>query len=613
LRDPEFIPNISELWTGPSGRAGHAYVSGFLAKLKSTRELPADDESAAAHNLERLINMLEYRFIALEILPNVEEELVAEIFVRINSQGEKLSTTDFILTLLSVFWDEGRAQLEAFSRASRRPAGKGEHSPFNHLIFPEPDQLLRVSVALGFHRARLKTMYQILRGKDLETDQFSEQLRTDQFGKLKIAQSHVLDLKHWHSFLNAVITTGYRTRELISSKNALIYAYALYLIGKLQCGVDQHSLERSIGRWFFATALTSRYSGQSETTFDADLARIRDAHSPDVFLDELDGALSRILTSDFWAIHLPDELDVATNRSPAVLAYVASQNLLNAPVLFSHKRIAEVLDPALRSTKRALEFHHLFPRSWLEENISADLKLINQAANCALLEWPDNIAIGGERPPAEYVPSLRERFSDEAWVRMTRLHALPEGWESLAYEDFLRKRRLLMAALIRRGYEKLTDVQSDDEAADATDDERTTWENIRDVELSLRRIVGTGYYSRWNQRSETQMRKCLGESAWTTIEKNRAKRPDRPPQDPFAAAMDVLQFTYIGQLLQLMVANEAWEMFKPMFRDRRELEDIIGKIAPVRNDTAHFRTVSVQQLRSCQVACEDLTRLLSVK
>lgn len=609
-RDPEFVANISELWAGPDGRAGHAYIGNFLATLKKTRDLAAGDEATIAHNLERLVNLLDYRFMALEILPTVEEELVAEIFVRINSQGSKLSTADFILTLLSVFWDEGRSQLEAFSRASRRPAAPGEASPFNYLIFPDPNQLLRAAVAVGFHRGRLKTVYQILRGKDLATDQFSEVRREEQFAKLKSSQAHVLDLKHWHSFLNAIVATGFRTKELISSENALIDAYALYLVGKLQCHMDQHALERIVGRWFFATALTSRYSGQSETTFEADLSLVTEAHSADSFADALENALSHMLTSDFWAIRLPDQLDIATNQSPTVSAYVASQNLLGAPVLFSHKRIFEALDPSVRGTKKALEFHHLFPRKWLEENVSKDAKTLNQAANFALLEWPDNVSIGGKQPPSDYVPKLRERFSEDAWVRMARLHALPERWESLEYDEFLKQRRVLMAAMIRRAYEKLSDVESDVDAHDPTAEERTAWELIKDVETRLRRLVSTRYRTRWEGRAEAQIRKTLGEETWKTVEKNRQKHVAQYGQVP-ADESGVLQYTYLGQLAQLMVGNEAWDLFKPMFRDRRELEDIMRRITGVRNDAAHFRAVPELQLRSCQVACDELRVLLS--
>jgi hypothetical protein len=38
---------------------------------------------------------------------------------------------------------------------------------------------------------------------------------------------------------------------MVSSENALLYSYAFYLLGKLQCGVEEHLLGRVIGRWFF--------------------------------------------------------------------------------------------------------------------------------------------------------------------------------------------------------------------------------------------------------------------------------------------------------------------------------------------------------------------------
>ncbi|WKZ22661.1 MAG: hypothetical protein QY305_03260 [Candidatus Brocadiaceae baterium WH-1] len=104
--------------------------------------------------------------------------------MRINSKGTPLNQADFILTLMSVFWDEGRTQLEQFCREARKPS-VGKSSPFNYFIQPDPDQLLRVSVGIGFKRARLKYIYSLLRGKDLETEQFSDERRAEQFDVLK--------------------------------------------------------------------------------------------------------------------------------------------------------------------------------------------------------------------------------------------------------------------------------------------------------------------------------------------------------------------------------------------------------------------------------------------
>ena len=119
----------------------------------------------------------------------------ADVFVRINSKGTPLNQANFILTLMSVFWDEGRAELEQFCREARKPA-KDKPSPFNHFIEPGPDQMLRVSVGVGFKRARLQHVYSILRGKDLATGQFSDERREAQFEVLKEAQSKALNLQY---------------------------------------------------------------------------------------------------------------------------------------------------------------------------------------------------------------------------------------------------------------------------------------------------------------------------------------------------------------------------------------------------------------------------------
>ena len=113
-----------------------------------------------------------------------------------------------------------------------------------------------------------------------------------------------------------------------------------------------------------------------------------------------------------------------------------------------------MIDPALQTRRKALERHHLFPRAHLERLGIADLTQINQMANYALLEWPDNLDIS-DTPPADYVPVLRERFPAAEWNAMHEAHALPEAWERMDYPEFLQRRRQLMASIIRHGFETL--------------------------------------------------------------------------------------------------------------------------------------------------------------
>jgi len=453
-RDPEWVPNISTVWA--DGQTSYQLITGFLDSLSAKAPLSREEVRQISGSLDRLFDLQRFPFTALEVASDVDEEQVALIFVRINSEGVKLNQADFILTLLSVFWDEGRHDLERFCYQSRQVPAPGASSPYNHFIQPDPDQLLRVAIAVGFKRGRLKSVYQVLRGKDMDTDEFSPELRDAQFQVLREAQAQVLDLRNWHAFLSTLSGAGFRSAEMISSQTALLYAFAFYLIGRNRFHVPKHTLDTLIGRWFFASSLTGRYTGSPETVMDGDLNRIKAESDADGFVRVLEDIMSSTLTNDFWGITLPTILDSSSARNPALFAFIAAQIHLGAPVLFAHNKIANLFDPTLQPRRKALERHHLFPRGWLEKQGVIDLKLINQMANFTLLDWIDNLDIS-DAPPSDYVPQIRaERpFSKKDWEEMYDLHALPKGWENMEYAEFLERRRRLMAAVIRRGYEKL--------------------------------------------------------------------------------------------------------------------------------------------------------------
>lgn len=63
--------------------------------------------------------------------------------------------------------------------------------------------------------------------------------------------------------------------------------------------------------------------------------------------------------------------------------------------------------------------------------------------------------------------------------------------------------------------------------------------------------------------------------------------------------------------MQLIAAAPAWELFREMFRDKRQLEDLVKAVTPVRNDRAHFRMVPERELDRCRLACEDLIVLVA--
>ena len=450
-KNPEYIPDISSIWSPETDI--FELADNYLTSLKAYREVSLDEQKNIKKAINNLNNLQNYPFTALEISSVANEEQVAEIFVRVNSKGTSLNQADFILTLMSVFWDEGRAQLEAFCREARIPSSN-HPSPFNYYIQPDPDQLLRVSVAVGFRRAKLNYAYLILRGKDLETEQFSDERRVQQFEILKSVQQHVLDLQNWHEFLKAIRQAGFISGSMISSKIALLYNYAFYLIGMYDYGIDRYTLRNIIARWFFATALTSRYSSSSETVMEQDLNRLRDVKDAAGFIQLLNHIIDSLLTEDFWNITLPNELETSSSNTPSLFTYYASLVLLKAPVLFSKLSVADLLDPATKAKKAALERHHLFPRAYLEKLGITEVRDTNQIANFALVEWSDNNEIS-DTAPAEYFPAYQNRYNEKEWETMRFFHALPKGWELLPYADFLEQRRKGIAKVIRAGFEQL--------------------------------------------------------------------------------------------------------------------------------------------------------------
>ena len=63
---------------------------------------------------------------------------------------------------------------------------------------------------------------------------------------------------------------------------------------------------------------------------------------------------------------------------------------------------------------------------------------------------------------------------------------------------------------------------------------------------------------------------------------------------------------YLGQLGKLIQSNQAWELFKDLFGDKKRFAGMLEGIYPVRNDIAHFAEVPEKELLRCKLACDDI-------
>lgn len=448
-----YISDISILWNGNTDIFG--VVENYLSELKRNHHLDFEKEKKIKESIRKLYSITEnYDFNVLELTPDANEEDIMEVFVRINSQGTILKQSNFIYSLISVFWEEGRKELEQFCADARINPKKGQPSPFNKFLEPQPEDLLRVITAVGFKRAKLKYAILLLRGKDLETEKFSDEKRIEQLEIFKKAQREVLNLDSWHDFFNCIRLAGFRNSNMISSKNALLFSYIFYLIGKNKYMVESSKLRQLIARWFFMSNLARRYTGSTEAQMEKDLNQLRSVENDKEFIDSLEGICEEELTEDFWQIKLPRQLATTNAPSPALYAYYAALVLLDARILFSRLKVADLLDEVGQGKRKNIERHHLFPKAYLKGIGISNFREVTQTGNLALIEWKDNAKFK-DSPPSEYLPKIKSKFSDEEWRNFYYWHGLPDGWEEMKYDEFLEERHKRMANVIREGYNKL--------------------------------------------------------------------------------------------------------------------------------------------------------------
>ena len=392
----------------------------------------------------------------MELFSSVDGEQASDVFVRINSKGKSLNQADFILTLMSVFWNEGRKSLEKFCLATKTSAD-GQTSPFNYIVRPSPDELLRVVVGHGFRRGKLKYGYEILRGKDLKTGEFSEKTRDIQFEKLKSACKDVLNITNWHEFLKIPLSAGFQSEKMISSNVGLLFCYTLYLIGLRDFNVDHSKLRKYCSMWFYMSSLTSRYTSSPESSIQKDITEFLNCKDENTFIDFLDKEISLQLTDDYWHITLPNKLAISSASSPSLHTYQAALCLMGAKALFSNLSIKELFNPYYKSTRSNVERHHLFPKDYLKQNGIKETRRINQIANYAWLEWKDNNNISN-KPPSKYWPEMLKYIPSSEKEKILYWHALPNHWESMEYDKFLISRRNLIAKVIQDGFKMLKNL-----------------------------------------------------------------------------------------------------------------------------------------------------------
>ena len=456
-RNPEWISGISAVFIADANHDVPKFRRQFIKDCNSGRQkngkaiLTDDEEEIIETNINELLNLSIYTLPTLRINAKATEEDVAEVFVRVNSGGQKLTEKNFIETLLAVYGNDVHDKIDKFCADSRIPK---DGTAYNFILKVDPSHLIRMAVAVGFRRARLRYAYMLMRGKDLETGIVTKEEMDANLTKFKNALDEVTNLNNWHTFMGLFAEAGYVNGNIVASSNAVVFCYVLYLLGKYDYKVQPITLQKIIKKWIFMSTITYFYTGSTESEVEKQFADLRNVKTADEFVLYLEGVIYTKFTDDYFNLTLPADLMSAAATSPAWFGYIAALNVLGTPMLFSTTTLAAKLLPGASGDKKAVDKHHIFPKNYLTGIGYTSDRDRNQIANFTYLDYNTNIDIS-DYPPADYVERYRQKLGEDGYKKTCAENALPVDFEKMSYPDFLEQRRQLMAGIVKQAYQKL--------------------------------------------------------------------------------------------------------------------------------------------------------------
>jgi len=471
LKDKSWISDVAEVMT-----------SGSIIQVvkKYLENNPNADAARVEQSIGDLLGIQHKQVGTIDLAHDLDIETVTEIFIRINSQGVVLSQADFAMSKIAAnesfagpnlrkaidyfchlavaphFYEHVRDNDKDFSETDYFRAMSWLKDERDDLYDPSYTDMLRVAFTSEFSRGRMSDLVSLLSGRNFETREYEESIASDTFDRMKSSTLRFMKEDYFKKFSMIIRSAGFITPDLIRSKNALNFAYIVYIKLREE-GVPQAEISRLVSRWFVFSILTSRYGGSPESTFDFDVRQM--LNRP--FGEYLASVEQAELSDSFWNFGLIQRLDTSAVSSPAFHVYQAAQVKGQDKGFLS--RDISVADIILYKG----DIHHIFPKNYLKSN-NKSRGDYNQIANYVLMQQEINIAIGAKSPDVYFgelqaqctggtlkygaIDNLAELHDN------LRTHCIPQSIFSAqinSYDAFLVERRALMSQKIKEYYRTL--------------------------------------------------------------------------------------------------------------------------------------------------------------
>lgn len=473
LKGKKWIPDVAEIFKNDFS------VFSFISKYC------ADNPEMEPETLDKILTNLRSignRLIGvIELSENLDIDIVTDIFIRINSKGTALSQGDFVMSKIAADETYGgnmlRKAIDYFAHLSIEPSfydyikendiefAESEYmaklawlKDDKETVFdPECDDILRIAFMHMYPRAKLADLVSLLSGRDFETREYKIEITEETYAKLKQGVLNVINRNNFSQFMLAIRGAGFVSSKLVNSYMALDFAYALYLRLSTSKEVSVSEVKRIVQKWYVLSVLTGRYSSSPETAFYRDIRRINEVGVVKT-LEDIEAA---ILSDNFWEVKVVQDLAYTSTINPTYLVYLAAQVAGNDMSLLSNNITVKDL------IEISGDVHHIFPKEYLKSN-GFSKNLYNQDANYAYLDTQVNKSIGKKAPCEYFNEALKQCETKE--ITCGSIAELEQLKANLAancipfeacnmthadFEEFLEKRRVLMAKKIKDYYYSL--------------------------------------------------------------------------------------------------------------------------------------------------------------
>src|SRR6266496_4829502 len=351
--------------------------------------------------LGRLRAIRNYMYVMHVLERDYSYEEVAEIFVRVNSLGVKLRSSDLALAQITAKWRNSLKIFQAFQQECTK-AG--------------------FDLDLGLH---LKNLIAFATGQ-------SRFLTVGSLSLEALQQAWKESCEGMRFALNFLKSNaGIDSPALLSSPFLMVTL--AYFGHKRDYQLTPEESER-LRFWVLVANAKGRYSrGSSETILDQDLAILKQGAGAPELIERLRQQVGRLDV-------VPEELEGRNQRSALFKTMFLAFRSAGAKDWRSNLAIAH--DHS--GSQHKLQFHHIFPKAVLKG--SCQPREADDIANLAFIGGKTNRAIS-DKPPVSYFPGLLEKAGQSTFAAQC-IPTDPALLDVPSYKAFLTKRRELVAQRI---------------------------------------------------------------------------------------------------------------------------------------------------------------------